>query len=400
MTDNEQFFLEVKSILAEYEQNARLTGENFNIFEVLGLKTNEVRHSAFLAELLNIQGSHAQGSKYLDLFIEQLNLNDMGFDAKSSKTFTEYHIGEIDDENKTGGYIDILIRDKENRCIVIENKINASDQPYQLKRYHNFLKTSPKGKLYYLKLFGNKPSPESFDDLNEEEDYSIITYQSDMLPWLERCLKESENIPTMKKIIQQYINIIKNLTRKLQPMDNELVQLITESSKNMEVASNIVKYFDDAKQIILNNFWQTLCEKLKPEKTDDYETYYGNKKDIIRLWVDISEIKDKRKLCWGAAIDDSFFTGFYICDNAHNKLTVENEFTNIVNYLTKRGYTKESDVLGWKHSFPLLNFKEFNSPEIFALADEKYLEEVVEKIVEDASKDINEIRDMGKPKTK
>jgi len=335
------------------------------------------------------------------LFIEQLELDDMGFDTKSSKTFVEYHISEIDKEKKEGGNIDILIRDKKNRYIIIENKIHAPDQENQLKRYHNFLKKQHKdSRLLYLNLFGNDSKPKSIDDLKEKKDYFIITYQSNVLKWLERCLKESVNMPVIREIIQQYINVIKKITnQKNSPMNVEVVKLATKSSKNVEVVSRIVECFDDVKQKILTEFWKEiykkLCEKLSVQKNNDYETYYRDKKVIIRLWVDVSEKKDNQKLCWSAAIDESFFTGFYICDDANNKLTIaENEFTNIVNYLTERGYRKETDVLGWKHSHPKLNFKEFNSSEIFALANPDELKNIVNKIVEDAFNDIKEVKKL------
>ena len=86
-----------------------------------------------------MQGSHGQGCKYLNLFLEQLHIENTDFDAKTSKAVVEFRIGLKIKEKKEGGNIDILLRDKDNRCIVIENKIYAVDQPDQLKRYHNYL---------------------------------------------------------------------------------------------------------------------------------------------------------------------------------------------------------------------------------------------------------------------
>ena len=61
ITKIENLLIQIGAINKSYEKIAKLTGENFNIFEVLGLTTNEVRtHSAFIAELLNPKGSHDQ----------------------------------------------------------------------------------------------------------------------------------------------------------------------------------------------------------------------------------------------------------------------------------------------------------------------------------------------------
>ena len=405
--DYEQFFVEVKAIHDKY----RLTGENFNIFNILDIERNEMRHSAFLAELLNAQGSHGQGSKYLDLFLEQVGVVD--FNSKTSMSVVEYHIGEVDNEEKKGGNIDILIRDRENRCIIIENKIDARDQSKQLKRYHSSLKKSDK--LFYLNLFGEKPSKESTDDL-KDSDYSIITYRSDILKWLERCLKESENLPIIKETIKQYINVIKEITYQMQPMDMKIVEFVTKSSENMEAARIIAESFDDAKQEILNKFWEALWKKLtvilkdevqevRPIKSD-YTKYYKGRQtegEIIRLWVDILEIKDNYKLCWCAAIHNNFYTEFRICDSKGDLSVNDNsEIDAIVKFLIEeRNYeihTKIPYGLAWKYSHlhndndHALDFKEFKSQDIFALTNRIVMECVVDKIVDDALEDIKEVK--------
>lgn len=46
-------------------------GESFNIFNTLGLKSEEVRlHSAFIGELLNPNGSHGASSLFLKAFLQ------------------------------------------------------------------------------------------------------------------------------------------------------------------------------------------------------------------------------------------------------------------------------------------------------------------------------------------
>ena len=393
--------MEVKAIHDKY----RLTGENFNIFNILNIETSEIRHSAFLAELLNAQGSHGQGSKYLDLFLEQVGVVD--FDLKTSETFVEHYIGEIDYKNKEGGYIDILIQDNEKSCIAIENKINARDQRYQLKRYHNFImKQNDKSKLFYLNLFGDKPSKDSAGDLIEDSGYHIITYQSHILRWLEQCLEISENLPIIKDTIRQYIDVIIKLTNKM-----ELVKLITKSSENMEIAYRVVECFDDAKQKILHNFWQTFCSTLadnvksvRQGKNDDLiEKYYKSvkKDELIHLFVDIPDIHiNDYQLCWGAEIEWNFYTGFCLCNKEGKPVKDKNGVNEIVTLLKDQKYETDdlenSYWLGWKYSHlhsdntPGLNFKRL--PVIFALANKDYLKNVVDKIVDDALEDIDAVK--------
>ena len=63
---------EVSEVIREeriQKKERQKRGEYFNIFSVLRLETKEVRlHSAFLAELLNPEGSHGLGKQFLELF--------------------------------------------------------------------------------------------------------------------------------------------------------------------------------------------------------------------------------------------------------------------------------------------------------------------------------------------
>ena len=123
------------------QEERRKRGECFNIFEVLGLQTSEVRlHSAIIAELLNPRGNHGLGDKFLKAFIDDVIPEQCRFtlDALSAKVYTEFNIGNISKDYTEGGRIDLLIQDNVKQTIIIENKIYAGDQPCQLLRYNNY----------------------------------------------------------------------------------------------------------------------------------------------------------------------------------------------------------------------------------------------------------------------
>ncbi len=65
---------EVKAIREKYEELSRLNGENFNLFDILDRRTEEVKtHSAMIAELLIPKGSHGLGDEFLKLFLKIAN---------------------------------------------------------------------------------------------------------------------------------------------------------------------------------------------------------------------------------------------------------------------------------------------------------------------------------------
>jgi hypothetical protein len=210
---------QISAIRVKYEKIAEITGENFNIFRILNLNTNEVRtHSAFIGELLNNKGSHGFGDLFLHLFIEQqkerfqdqkLLARLVGFESNNSITITEEHLGFINQEQTEGGRIDLVIKDVHSKAIIIENKINAKDGINQLLRYHN---AYPEAPIFHLSLKGTKPDQISSSNLAEGDHFVSISYESDIINWLEKCRKEAVSHSLLRESITQYINLIKYLT--------------------------------------------------------------------------------------------------------------------------------------------------------------------------------------------
>jgi len=123
MIEIEHLLYKVKKVIdkASIEKEARRKrGELFNIFDVLGVSSSEVRtHTAFLAELLNPNGSHSLGSFPLQSFISIINSSiPFEFDSKSVQIRKEKSIGIIDTNYDNGGQIDILIESGRSAIII------------------------------------------------------------------------------------------------------------------------------------------------------------------------------------------------------------------------------------------------------------------------------------------
>ena len=59
----------------QVKERKRKEGDFFNVFNTIGLRTEEVRlHSAFIAELLNPKGSHGLSYHFLQAFLETIDL--------------------------------------------------------------------------------------------------------------------------------------------------------------------------------------------------------------------------------------------------------------------------------------------------------------------------------------
>ena len=215
--------LSLAGTIRKYEDAlTRATGEQFNLFNILRIGHYEVRtHSPILAELLNPNGSHGQGEVFLKHFLTELEIHD--FDAASARVDPEVSIGEL-------GRLDIEIKDRNNRRIIIENKIYAGEQERQLERYHIH---DPNADLLFLTLKGDDPINLSTNPAYKSDQFKkvfkTVSYNTNIVRWLESCRKEAATAPSVREAITQYIHLINRLTQQNTSalMNEEIIKKVT-----------------------------------------------------------------------------------------------------------------------------------------------------------------------------
>ena len=216
----ESVLKQIRELKEEDEKRAD-TGEFFNVFLIDGVRINEDTHSAILADLLNPNGSHRQGAVFLKHFLnlESLGLAD-SFNYSELEVFHAKRKATIE-----YGEIDILLEKKDYACIIIENKIHdADDQEGQLNRYYRYAEEEgfigDQIKLIYLTRYGKEPSEKSLRGVDGQEALDVsrvicMSYERDMVEWLEDCSKEveaaTETIP-IREVLSQYQDHVKKLT--------------------------------------------------------------------------------------------------------------------------------------------------------------------------------------------
>lgn len=256
---------QVNIIKKKYDDLAEYTGENYNIFKVLGIYQDELSHSAIIGDLLNNKGSHGQKDTFLKLFLNEINNFEenteqfkvlQNFKSDKSTAYIEKHIGKVDYSNGEGGRIDVLINDGFNN-IIIENKVWASDQKLQLVRYNNQDKNAP---IIYLTLDGKEPSIESKENLILSKDFICLSYKVEIVRWLEKCIKEMANKPFIRESLNQYIVIVKQLTNQSNnSYMNEIIGSILKNENNFQSAKLILKSLNT----IENNLVKKLDDLVK-----------------------------------------------------------------------------------------------------------------------------------------
>lgn len=230
----EKLFNEVERIV----QMSRITrnesverGERFNVFAAVGVDHYETKHSAFIAEILNPNGSHGQGAVFLSSFLKICCQPGFDFLLQGVKVYSEFATDS--------GRIDILVTNDKKQGLIIENKIYAPDGDEQLMRYNDDAKRLfPNGyKILYLTPNGNKASAQSAKGV----DYQPISYRTDIITWLKECVRLSVQLPLIRETLIQYINYIKRLTN--QDMDNinkkELFATMAENAEQVKAIYSV-----------------------------------------------------------------------------------------------------------------------------------------------------------------
>ena len=258
----EQLLNDIMSLYKQAEERRiqrELRGEFFNVFNTIGLRTEEVRlHSAMIAELLNPNGMHGLSNSFLQAFLERFGLPS-NYVKEAKGKITERNIGR---KTKTeGGRIDIIIEDG-NHAVIIENKIYAEDQENQLLRYNNYGKKKfPNGfELVYLTLDGVEPDKKSLD--NKEILFKQKSYKKDIVEWLDECVELAKEKPLVKAVIIQYKDLIKKITNT--DMDTQYEENLLDlmiKPDNAIAMSEILAIEDEWFSRIMNIYiWKPLKE--------------------------------------------------------------------------------------------------------------------------------------------
>ncbi|WP_018176601.1 PD-(D/E)XK nuclease family protein [Thioalkalivibrio sp. AKL8] len=270
---------ELQEVVSQAREKANQHGECFNIFTILRMQRNEAEtHSRFLHELLKPNGRHGEGSAFLQLFLEGVpGLQGLGEGC--------YRISrELLTEEKRR--VDIVIESPDT-IVGIELKIDAADQKKQLHDYYRELQRRAGGEkqvtLVYLTLDGVSPSASSLHALTEEK-VSCLSFAEDISRWLDSCIERSQHKPPLAHAIQQYQQLIHNLTGKGNTMNDLVAGELSSDVEKFEAALAVEKTLPKAKASVQERFWHELRSALEAHFGSSPSVYGG--KNIATISAD------------------------------------------------------------------------------------------------------------------
>ncbi|WP_304525719.1 PD-(D/E)XK nuclease family protein [Halomonas sp. I5-271120] len=262
---------DLMEMVGQARERANQRGERFNIFSILKVHRDEAEtHSRFLHELLNPQGRHGEGSAFLDLFLDGV----LGIPSHGGQHFRVRR--ELPTAEKRR--VDMVIESPTD-IIGVELKIDAADQNAQLHDYYHELQRRAEGRktvtLAYLTLGGKRPSTMSLKELSED-DVVCLSFAHHIAGWLQKCIDRSHHKPELAHAIQQYLQLIRNLTGKGGTMNDLVAGELKGDMERFQEALEVEKSLPKAKASIQEVFWKELSDAL----TDEFgvtPTVYGGK---------------------------------------------------------------------------------------------------------------------------
>lgn len=141
-----------------------------NIFEILNISNNEIRHSNFLGWILNPKGNHGLDDLFLKRFLRDI------FSSEINNEVLQIEVSELDysdiEIRREWKNIDLLIMFSDI-VVCIENKVHSKEHSNQLQRYKETIAEEfpSKRKVYvYLTPYGENSS--------DEENYIPLSYEN------------------------------------------------------------------------------------------------------------------------------------------------------------------------------------------------------------------------------
>jgi hypothetical protein len=228
-----------------------------NFFYIINCQNLEIRHSNFLAWLLNPKENHGFGDYFLKRFLKDI------FSNRTVTWIDEFDIDQINFEDveikREWNNIDILIKTKDF-IICIENKMKSREHSNQLQKYKKILETKfpkqPHQAFVYLTPFGEPPKNKedaeiylnySYYDISKNIQNILDLYSQSMLPKIREYIEDYQTVLRREVMKEDELN---KLARKIYGSHNEAIDFIFENKPD-----RILEVLDIINEKILKSGW-------------------------------------------------------------------------------------------------------------------------------------------------
>ncbi len=341
---------------------------NINIFEVLKVTNQEIRHSNFLAWLFDPIENHGLSDSFIKAFITELaykHYSEKGNKiCESSQDFSSYRV-----YRESNNMDIVLLSQKEKSVIIIENKVWSSESSNQLKKYYDKSITEFKDchqRLYvYLTPDGKEAS--------KPENWTSFSYKN-IIDLLETAIIGKELRDEVKLVLKNYIDIVrKNI---MQQKDSELENICRDIYSKHRTALRLIFETVGINETIENEIICNTLRKLEEEGKIIYK--------VNNQWFFFTKSMDeflptlaKEESSWGTD-----WVYYYWFRKGNNSLNIRLELggQNLTNELRKK---TNSLIIASNKKLNEYKYKTIYSSSVKLSEEDENYEEKLEKAVKD-----------------
>lgn len=326
----------VDDVIDEFKNSSCKLEEGYNIFRVLEVGSKEVMMCRVLADMLNPEGNHGQGTKYLKTFMaDVLGMEITDKQLATARVYKEYPI-------KNDRRIDIVIRNEE-WFVPIEVKIHAGEQKSQCYDYYKYaVKRDENAKVVYLTKWGTMPSKYSMssyenEDILTEDRIICISFLRDICSWLENILISESG--TMEIIIRQYLEAIHDFAiDDKEELKTRITDKIMEKEEYFRAALEIEKSMKTLKAGVIYQLFVEFEKQMEPllgrfelekeqrflwydyreQTTEDFYNCYSTYPGLSYVFRNIV-LPDDKELWIRIEVEHRLYFGLCVFDAANEK---------------------------------------------------------------------------------
>ena len=297
----------------------RHLARRFNVLDYM--RTDELGLSSILADLLDPQGPHGQGTLFLETFVEGLGEQVFRLDLNGERISVVVE-KVIPSNRRIDVYVKIGSGDA-TQCLAIENKPYAGDQENQIKDYLNYLSRRFDNRFVLIYLSPKGEGPSNWSIAKDELDgwngrFAILPYctidsgsqgegpqnqsggfEEFRLPysladWFKECRRSCEVDRLRWFLRDAEIFCQQRFGDHTMTSDSETKAVrdyLLSNPENLEIARTVYKSWPEIREEICRAFFDRLCccvekkaKEAMPDFADDLRVarqYWG-----ARTWAD------------------------------------------------------------------------------------------------------------------
>ena len=256
-------------IRAAKKLNADRYAPGFNMLDLMG-RGDEMFLSRILCWLLDPNGSHGQGSRFLSLFTARCGgaWADVGWCGGRARVEVSISTGRLD-----------ILVEAQGRVLVVENKTDAGDGDDQLARYFAYLdaeRAEADKRLVYLTSDGRGPPEQSLcreqaQERRSRRQFWTAGYRGDaegdisLQAWLDECRLacRADRVGILIDEIKTYLRMRFEGVSDMSEQD-EVVAAITDSERSIDAAFQIANSLEALKATLIDKLVSDLSEGAGP----------------------------------------------------------------------------------------------------------------------------------------